>query len=196
MQRPEVVLVRHGETEWSRTGQHTGRTDLPLTPHGLRQAEALANALAGRHFERVLTSPLARAVDTCRLAGFAGQAQQTPDLMEWDYGDYEGRTTPDIRAEVPGWSIWRDSVPNGETAADVGRRADRVIGAVRLLSGDAALFAHGHVLRVLAARWLGLAPAGGRFFALDTATVCLLGWEREIPVLERWNEPALYARLG
>ena len=190
----EVVLVRHGETEWSKSGRHTGRTDVPLSHEGLGQAEALAAALTGRRFERVLTSPLARAVETCRRAGLGNDAIRTPDLLEWDYGGYEGRTTAEIRAEVPGWSLWRDGVPNGETAVDVGRRVDRVIGAVRLLSGDAALFAHGHVLRVLAARWLGLPPTDGRLFGLDTATVSVLGWEREVAVVLSWNLPGASAR--
>jgi probable phosphoglycerate mutase len=188
LHRPEVVLLRHGETEWSRSGQHTGRTDVSLTELGCRQAEAIASQVEGRTFARVLTSPLERATTTCELAGLAEQAELCPDLMEWDYGAYEGRTTPEIRTEVPGWSIWRDGPEGGETAAEVGRRADRVIGAIRRGDGDAVLISHGHILRVLAARWLGLAPVDGRLFALDTATVSTLGWEREVAVIQRWND--------
>ena len=194
-ERPEVVLVRHGQTEWSKAGKHTGRTDVPLTPRGIRQAEALAAALGGRTFALVLTSPLQRAVDTCRLAGLAARVERTPDLVEWDYGDYEGRTTAEIRARVPGWSLWRDGAPGGEQADDVGRRVDRVIAAIRRGDGDAALFAHGHVLRVFAARWLGLPATDGRLFALDTATLGVLGWEREVAVIRRWNEPGTSAGL-
>ena len=187
---PQVVLVRHGETAWSRSGQHTGRTDVPLTDLGRRQGETLADVLGRRRFARVLTSPLRRALDTCRLAGLGPQAELCADLVEWDYGGYEGRTTPDIRREVPGWSLFRDGVPDGETADDVGRRADRVISAVRLGEGDVALFGHGHILRVVAVRWLGLAPAEGRHLALDTASVSILGWEREVPAVWRWNDNA------
>ena len=182
------MLVRHGETAWTVSGQHTGRTDIPLTDVGVRQAEALAVLLAGRRFVRVLTSPLERATETCRRAGFGDRAQPTADLLEWDYGDYEGRTTAEIRAEVPGWSIWRDGVPGGESIEAVGRRVDRIIASVRLGDGDVALFGHGHTLRVLAARWLGLPPSDGRLLALDPATVGVLGWEREVPVVRRWNQ--------
>jgi broad specificity phosphatase PhoE len=186
--RVEVVLVRHGETEWSRDGKHTGRTDVSLTERGRGQAEALGAALVGRRFELVLTSPLQRASETCRLAGYGEVAQPRDELREWDYGAYEGRTTLEIREERPGWTLWRDGVPGGETAAQVGARADNVIAALRSLAGDAALFAHGHVLRVLAARWVGLAPAAGRLFALETATISVLGYERETAVIRVWNE--------
>jgi broad specificity phosphatase PhoE len=185
---PEVVLVRHGETEWSRTGRHTGSTDVPLTDRGRQDAEALGGALRGRRFELVLTSPLQRAVETCRLAGFGDVAELRDELREWDYGEYEGRKTVDIREERPGWTLWRDGVPGGETEAQVGERADRVIAELHGLAGDAALFAHGHVLRVLAARWLGLEPGAGRLFALDTATLSVLGYERETAVLRSWNQ--------
>ena len=185
---PEVVLVRHGETEWSRSGKHTGRTDVLLTARGQRQAEAIAPRLQGHRFARVLSSPLKRAVETCRLTGYGDRCEPCPDLLEWDYGAYEGRTTAEIRRTVPGWSLWRDGVPRGETADEVGHRADRVISAIRLAGGDALLFAHGHILRVLAARWLGLPPADGRLFALDTATVSVLGWEREVAVVRGWND--------
>jgi broad specificity phosphatase PhoE len=184
----EVVLVRHGETEWSRDGRHTGRTDIPLTDLGRRQAAVLGDRLRGRTFVGVMTSPLSRAAETCRLAGLADQAQPDDDLLEWDYGAYEGRRTPEIRAEVPGWTIWRDGAPGGESAADVGARADRAIERALAIGGEVVLFAHGHYLRVLAARWLGLPPDHGRLLALAPATLCLLGFEREQRVLERWND--------
>ena len=193
MRGPEVVLVRHGETLWSRDGKHTGRTDILLTDEGRRQSERVGGTLRGRRFALVLTSPLQRAAETCRLAGLGDVAVFRDELMEWDYGDYEGRTTPEIRTEVPGWSLWRDGVPGGETAADVGRRVDGVLAELRALDGDVAVFAHGHVLRVLAARWLGLPPTEGRLFALDPATISILGYERETPVIRRWNEPGQFA---
>lgn len=185
--RPELWLVRHGETAWSVTGQHTGRTDVPLTPQGVLQARMLGRRLATRDFARVLTSPLSRARETCRLAGLGEAAQVDADLAEWDYGTYEGRTIAQIRAEVPGWTIWTGAVPGGETLAQVGARADQVIARALAVPGDVALFAHGHVLRILAARWLGLPPAGGRFFTLDTASVSVLGHEHEQPVVRAWN---------
>lgn len=184
---PEVFLVRHGETEWSRTGKHTGRTDIPLTERGREQAVAVGAALRGRRFALVLTSPLERAAETCRLAGYGEVAERREELMEWDYGAYEGRKTVDIREERPGWTLWRDGVTGGETAADVGARADRVIAELRALTGDAAVFAHGHLLRVLAARWIGLAPWAGQLLALDPATISVVGYERETPVLRSWN---------
>lgn len=170
------------------TGQHTGRTDIELTDTGRRQAERLGGILAGRHFAAVLTSPLRRATETCRLAGFREAAEVRDDLREWDYGAYEGRTTADIRGERPGWSLWTDGVPGGESPEDVGGRADRVVAELGSLEGDAAVFSHGHLLRVLAARWIGLPPAGGKRLALHTATVSVLGYERETPVLLRWNQ--------
>jgi len=185
----DLWLVRHGETEWSASGQHTGRTDIPLTPKGEQQALALGKLLAGRTFTRVLTSPMARAVETCRLAGYGDVAVTTDDLREWDYGDYEGRKTVDIRKERPGWTLFADGVPGGETADEVGARADRVIATATAAGGDVALFAHGHILRVLAARWLGLGPRDGRLFALSTATLSVLGHERETRVFQLWNEP-------
>lgn len=184
---PEVVLVRHGETEWSRSWKHTGRTDVPLTEAGRRQAELLRDALAGRRFERVLTSPLARAVETCRLAGLEERAEPNEALLEWDYGEYEGATTNEIRRRRPGWLLWRDGCPGGETAAEVGARLDPLVAELKAPRGDTILFAHGHVLRVCAARWLGLAPEAGSLFALSTATLSVLGFEREIAVLRRWN---------
>jgi probable phosphoglycerate mutase len=184
----EVVLVRHGETEWSRAGRHTGRTDVPLTEQGRRQAEAVGAALRDRDFALVLTSPLGRALETCRLAGFGERAQPRDELMEWDYGAYEGRTTAEVREERPGWTLWRDGVPGGETIEQVGERVDRVLDEIRALDGEALLFAHGHVLRVLTARWLELEPDAGRLFALDPATLSMLGYERETPVIQLWNE--------
>ena len=185
------MLVRHGETEWSRAGKHTGRSDVPLTELGRDQARAVGEALRGRHFALVLTSPLARAAETCGLAGFGDRAEKRDDLMEWDYGAYEGRTTPEIREERPDWLLWNDGVPGGEAIAEVGGRADRVIAELREADGDALLFAHGHVLRVLTARWLGLEPDAGRLFALDPATLSTLGYEHETAVLRLWNRPAL-----
>ncbi len=186
----QIVLVRHGQTEWSLSGQHTGTTDIPLTDVGMRHAEALGARLSAWTFSRVLSSPLARALETCRLAGLGEQAEVTDDLREWDYGEYEGRRTVDVRQERPGWGLWLHGVPGGETVDEVGRRADRVIEAARSADGDVALFAHGHVLRVIGARWIGLPPDHGRLLALSTASVSVLGWERETAVLERWNETA------
>jgi broad specificity phosphatase PhoE len=185
----EIVLARHGETEWSRDGRHTGRTDIPLTDQGRRQAELLRDALAEWRFARVLSSPLERARDTCRLAGLGDLAEITEDLLEWDYGDYEGITTVRIREQRPDWNLWRDGCPNGEVAASVGDRVDRVIAAVEAVDGAVVLFAHGHVLRVLAARWLGLGPESGALLALGTGTLSVLGYERETRVVRRWNAP-------
>jgi broad specificity phosphatase PhoE len=185
----QIYLVRHGETEWARLGRHTGRTDVPLTAAGRDQAVDLGQRIGDHPFALVLTSPLSRAADTARLSGFPA-ATPDADLREWDYGDFEGRTTADIRAEMPEWSIWNGPWRGGETAADVGARADRVIGRCLdpAVDGDALLFAHGHFLRVLTARWLGLAPAQGALFALGTATIGILGWERSNRVVETWNE--------
>jgi probable phosphoglycerate mutase len=182
---PRVVLLRHGATEWSLSGQHTGRTDIPLVDLGCQQAVAAGELLRGMTFARVLTSPLQRALTTCGLAGFEGQL--CPDLVEWDYGAYEGLTSAEIRAERPGWTLWTDGVVGGESPADVGRRVDRVIEQARQAPGDTLCVAHGHVLRVLAARWLDLPPVAGRLLALATGTVSVLGWERDVPVVERWN---------
>jgi len=185
----KILLARHGETEWSRDRRHTGRTDIPLTENGRRQAAVLRGPLANRSFARVLSSPLSRALETCRQAGLGDRAELTGDLCEWDYGDYEGITTAEIRTRRPGWNLWRDGCPGGETAADVGRRVDRVLASLDGLDGDAAVFAHGHVLRVLTARWLGLGPEAGALFKLDTATLSALGYERETRVITRWNAP-------
>jgi probable phosphoglycerate mutase len=186
--RPEIVLVRHGETEWSRDQKHTGRTDVPLTETGREQARLLAKALQQWRFSRVLSSPLGRARETCELAGLGARMELRDELMEWDYGAYEGRTTRDIRTERPDWSLWRDGVPEGESAAHVGARVDRIIDELRASQEDVAVFAHGHVLRVVTARWLGLPPTEGRLFALWTATISVLGYERETAVIVRWND--------
>jgi broad specificity phosphatase PhoE len=185
----EVVLVRHGETDWSRTMRHTGRSEVPLTDAGREEAKLLSAALAAWSFERVYTSPLSRARETCELAGFADGARTTEALLEWDYGEYEGITTREIRASRPAWFLWRDGVPGGETADEVGARVDPLIAELKAEEGDAALFAHGHLLRVLTARWLGLPPRDGALFALGTATLSVLGFERETAVIRRWNAP-------
>jgi broad specificity phosphatase PhoE len=188
--QPKLVVVRHGATQWSEEGRHTGRTDVPLTESGRAQARCLAGVLGRRSFALVLTSPLLRALETCALAGFGDVAEVTEDLVEWDYGEYEGKTTQEIREERPGWTLWGDGVPGGETAADLGRRVDRVMERVGEQLGDTLCFAHGHVLRVLAARWVGLPPMGGRLLGLDAGSFGELGWEREVPVIGRWNEPS------
>jgi broad specificity phosphatase PhoE len=185
----EIVLARHGETEWSRDLKHTGRTDIPLTDGGRQEGLRLRDALAGRTFERVLSSPLERALETCRLAGLGDQVETTDDLLEWNYGEYEGITTKEIRESRPGWYLWRDGCPGGELPEDVGRRADRVVARVADADDDVALFAHGHILRVVAARWLGLGPEAGALLALSTATISVLGYERETRVVRRWNAP-------
>jgi broad specificity phosphatase PhoE len=186
---PFVYLVRHGETEWSLSGQHTGRTDLPLTEEGVRKARGLRERLKGIPFARVFTSPLQRAARTCELAGFGEAAKLDPDLLEWDYGDYEGRKSSEILSQRPGWLLFRDGCPNGEQPADVGARADRVIARLRASDEPAIVFSSGHILRVLAARWLGLAPPEGRLFVLGTTSVSILGYEHDKnePVLSLWN---------
>jgi probable phosphoglycerate mutase len=184
----DIWLVRHGETEWARLGRHTGRTDVPLTDLGRAQAMALGRRLAGHAFSLVLTSPLTRAAETTAIAGFGDVAIAEPDLQEWDYGTLEGRLTPDIRQAYPGWTIWRGPWPGGETIDEVGARADRVLARVAAVQGDALLVAHGHLLRVLAARWLDLPPTSGGMFALGTATVSVLGHEHDSPAIEIWNE--------
>lgn len=187
----EVVLVRHAQTEWSRDGRHTGRSDVALTEEGRRAAAgALAESLRGRELALVLVSPSRRARETCELCGLASQAHVRADLLEWDYGEYEGLTTAQVRAQRPGWWLWRDGCPGGESAADVGARADRVIAELSALDGDAAVFSHGHALRVLGARWVGLAAPYGARMALTTAATCVLGWERERAVIARWNQSA------
>jgi len=186
----EIWLIRHGETEWSMSGAHTGRTDIPLTAAGERHAEAIGRSLGGRQFALVLTSPLQRARETCRLAGYGDTAQIDADLKEWDYGAYEGRTSTEIQARAPGWTIWTGAVPGGETIEQVAERARRVIARAAAAGGDTACFAHGHLLRVLTACWLGAAPDAGRYFALSTASLSILGYEHETRVISQWNLPA------
>jgi broad specificity phosphatase PhoE len=182
-----VFLVRHGETEWSRTGQHTGGTDLPLTEAGEDQGRLLTERLKDLDFALVLTSPLLRARETCRQAGLLDRAEVLEDLREWDYGQYEGRTTTDIRQLEPDWTIWTDGAPGGETPDQVSDRVDRVLERVRAADGDVALFSHGHMLRAVGARWLGLPVAAGSHLLLSTASVSVLGFEREVPVIRLWN---------
>jgi broad specificity phosphatase PhoE len=183
----EVVLVRHGETEWSAALRHTGRTDLPLLEEGEQQARAVGEPLRRREFALVLSSPLRRALDTARLAGFEPHLRE--ELAEWDYGDYEGLTTAEIREAVPDWTIWRYGAAGGESPADVAARVDRVVAEILGVDGDVLVFGHGHALRVLCARWLELAPQDGRLFALDPATLSTLGFEREQRVIRMWNAP-------
>ena len=187
---PVIHLARHGDTAWTVSGQHTGRTDLPLTEHGERNARALGERLRGQKFARVFTSPLQRAVRTFELAGFSGAAEEDPDLVEWDYGEYEGRRTVEIHAERPGWLLFRDGCPGGEMPDQVGARADRVIVRLRAVGGDVLLFSSGHFLRVLAARWLGLDVAAGAYFVLGTASLSTLGYEhdRTDPAIRLWND--------
>lgn len=187
--RPGLWVIRHGETEWASLGRHTSRTDVPLLEVGERDARRLGALLRGHRFAEVLSSPLHRALDTCRLAGFGDRAELAEDLREWDYGEDEGRTTAEIRVDRPGWTIWTQGPRGGETIDEVGARADRVVARVRAASGDVLCFAHGHVLRIVAARWLGLPPRDGSLLALDPATISILGWEHETPVIERWNQP-------
>jgi broad specificity phosphatase PhoE len=186
----DVVLVRHGQTEWSRSGQHTGRTDIPLTAEGEESARRLAPVLSAFPFSQVLTSPLQRARRTCELAGFADQALIEPDLLEWNYGAYEGLTTAEIRFRAPDWLVFSDGCPDGESPAEVCRRVDLLLERVRAERGPTLLFAHGHLLRVLVARWLELPPREGRRFLLDTATLNVLSYYRGIPALGCWNAPA------
>ena len=186
--KQRVFLVRHGETEWSLNRKHTGSTDIPLTEHGRSSARKIAPALARQKFDLVLVSPMQRARDTCDLAGLGSIASVDESLREWNYGDYEGLTTQQIRASTPTWQIFDDGCPGGETPADVGERVDRVIERARAVDGNIALFAHGHLLRVLAARWIGLPVAAGASFILDTATLSVLGYYDGISAIERWNE--------
>jgi broad specificity phosphatase PhoE len=185
-----IWLIRHGETEWTQSGQHTGRTEIPLTDLGRQRGLAVARELASRPFALVLTSPRERARETCRLAGYGAVAEIEPNLQEYDYGIYEGRTTPDIRKEVPDWSIWSGPVPEGETLQQVAARAQAVIRRASAAEGDVACFAHGHILRILAACWLGLPPEGGKSLGLEPGSISLLGHERQTPVLWLWNRVA------
>ncbi|TIS58017.1 histidine phosphatase family protein [Mesorhizobium sp.] len=187
---PEIYLVRHGETEWSASGKHTGRTDIPLTAAGEAAARAMAHRLNGLSFSAVWSSPSQRALNTCLLAGFGATGTRKADLAEWDYGAYEGLTTKQILAERPGWRLFRDGCPGGETAADVGARADAIIGQLRGTGGSVLLFSSAHFLRVLAARWLGLAPEDGALLVLDTASLSIIGYEHDLaePVIRGWNQ--------
>ncbi len=184
-----VTLARHGETEWSKSGRHTGRTDMPLTPHGEQAAQALGERLRSQHFTQVLTSPLRRAARTCALAGFGDVAAIEDGLLEWDYGDYEGRTTPEILQERPDWKLFRDGCPGGESPSQIGARGDAVVARVRATDGPVLLFSSAHMLRVLTARWLGLPVDGGRLLILGTASLSVLGYEHDLsePVIRQWN---------
>jgi probable phosphoglycerate mutase len=185
-----IYLARHGETAWSLTGQHTGLTDLPLTEHGERNARNLGERLRGLKFAKVFTSPLQRAARTCELAGFKAMAEVDRDLVEWNYGDYEGLRTIEILKTNPGWQLFRDGCPGGESPEQAGARADRVVNRVRAINGDVLIFSSGHFLRVLAARWLGLEPAAGKFFLLETASLSAVGYEHNLsqPVLRLWTD--------
>lgn len=181
--KSEIYLIRHGETAWSLSGQHTGRTDIALTEAGKLQAAGIAARLGQKQFQLVLTSPLQRAAETCRLAGFGPVAQVEPNLMEWNYGNYDGLTSSQIREKTPGWTVWTQPVPGGETKSEVAARASAVLTRARAAVGDVALFSHGHLLRVLLATWLGLPPEDGKLFALATASITILGYEHETPVI-------------
>jgi probable phosphoglycerate mutase len=187
---PVIYLARHGETAWSLSGQHTGLTDLPLTERGQRNASRLGERLKGLTFAKVLTSPLQRAARTCELAGFGASAEVDRDLLEWDYGQYEGRRTVEIHVERPDWQLFRDGCPGGETPDQIGVRADRVVNRVRSIQGNVLLFSSGHFLRVLAARWLGLEPGSGRYLLLGTASLSALGYEHNLsePAIRLWND--------
>ena len=187
-----AVLIRHGETEWTLNGRHTGRTDIPLTENGRDTAQQLAPLAAQARFSLVLTSPMRRAGETCGLAGLGNQAEIDADLLEWNYGEYEGLTAEEIYARHPGWRVFTDGCPGGETPADVATRVDRLIARIRSVEGDVALFAHGHVFRVFAARWLGLPPAAGSDFLLDPATVSVLSHYRGTPAVKCWNAPLAF----
>ena len=189
MSIPRVFLIRHGETEWSLSGQHTGITDIPLTENGRALARQLAPILAKAAFGRIFTSPLQRARETCELAGLGERAEIAYDLMEWNYGDYEGLTTKEIQATAPGWMLFTDGCPGGEGPEDVGGRVDKVIERVRAIESDVALFAHGHVFRVFAARWIGFPAVAGSHFLLDTATLSVVSYYRGVPAIKRWNAP-------
>jgi probable phosphoglycerate mutase len=193
-----VHLARHGETAWTLTGQHTGVTDLPLTDRGECNARALGDGLRGRKFARVFTSPLQRARRTCELAGFGSQAEIDPDLVEWNYGEYEGRLLSEILAVRPDWQLFRDGCPGGESPQQIGARACRVVSRVRDIDGDVLLFSSGHFLRVLAAQWLGIHPAGGKYFILSTASLSALGYEHDLaePVIRLWNDTSHLASLS
>ena len=185
----EVVLIRHGETEWTLSGQHTGRTDIPLTERGRKQARLLQPLLSTANFALVLSSPLQRARETCELAGLGSQMEIEPDLMEWDYGEYEGITSKEIKRTAPNWMVFTDGCPGGETPKQVGARVDRLIRRILPVAGRVALFAHGHLLLVFVSRWIGLPPSAGQHFLLDTSTVGVLGYYQGVPAVKRWNAP-------
>ena len=187
---PVVYLARHGETAWSISGQHTGLTDLPLTDRGESNARRLGDRLKGLRFDKVFTSPLQRAVRTCELAGFGARAEVDRDLLEWNYGEYEGLRTEEIHAKRPNWELFRDGCPGGESPKQIGARADRVVSRIREIGGNVLIFSSGHILRVLTARWLGLEPAGGKYFALSTASLSALSYEHNLskPVIQLWND--------
>ena len=185
--RPRLVAVRHGTTLWSQTRRHTGRSDIPLEPEGMTQAIEVGRRLTGHSFCSVLSSPLERARETCALAGFGERAEISDDLAEWDYGEMEGLTTEEVRIERPGWDIWTDGVVGGETLAEVGARAQRIVDEVRSAPGDVLVFGHAHILRIVAAVWIGSDARTGRSFSLEPASISVLGWERETPVVLRWN---------
>jgi broad specificity phosphatase PhoE len=195
---PVIYLARHGETAWSLSGQHTGRTDLPLTGRGERQASALGGRLAGLSFAAVLASPSQRAVRTCELAGFGSFVEIDPELAEWDYGHYEGRRTTEILADNPGWQLFRDGCPGGESPGEIGARADRVVARLRGLGADVLVFSSGHILRVLTARWLGLDAAGGRYCMLSTASLSKIGYEHNPsePAIHLWNDTGHLAAIA
>ena len=186
----QLYLVRHGETEWSRDKKHTGRTDIPLTERGEEEARAVAPLLAGRELTRVVSSPLSRALETCRLAGLGDRVDTDAELLEWDYGDYDGITTAEIHETRPDWVLWRDGCPGGESPAEVGARADAFLSRIAGETGDVAVFGHGHMLRIVAARWLELEPAAGARFVLGTATLSVLGWEHDWHAIRTWNSVA------
>jgi probable phosphoglycerate mutase len=192
----QVVLVRHAETQWSRDGRHTGRTDIPLTDNGRHTARALGGRLAGWHFELVLVSPSSRARETCELSGLGAKAQLRKELLEWDYGEYEGLTSAQIDAERADWNLWRDGCPGGESAAEVGARADRVIAELNAVEGATAVFSHGHALRVLGARWIALDPLDGGRLGLSTGAICVLSHEHGTPILARWNDAGASAPVS
>ena len=189
------MAIRHGETEWSRSGRHTGVTDVPLTESGRQVARRLTSILSNVEFTEVLSSPLQRARATCELAGLGDRMVIDPDLVEWNYGEYEGLLPEEIEQRAPGWTIFTDGCPGGESPAEVGVRVDRVIARVRAVVGHVALFAHGHLLRVFAARWIGFAPAQGSHFLLDTSTLSMLGYYRDTPAVKRWNAPISHGEL-
>jgi broad specificity phosphatase PhoE len=187
----DVLLVRHAQTAWSRDGRHTGRTDIPLTEEGRNAARALGHRLGRLHPAAILISPSARARETFELCGMSGEAQVREDLLEWDYGDYEGLTSAQIKVERPRWDLWRDGCPGGEMPAEVGARADRLVAELNGIDGIVAVFSHGHVLRVLGARWIGLEPEGGGRLGLSTGALCTLGHEHGRPILSSWNDTGM-----